>query len=151
MGLLPRKNLGVCLNYCALKGCNSLNDILTKYCLNSSLSSRNTHVCISACVIWQINRQEDEYSFYLHAHVFNNILQRTHVLQKLFFWKNAFTPFCPSLFYTSYIHIAGKISVHLNYFSLMALNQWVVLKQRIELLKTARQSVWERLLNIDDF
>jgi len=66
-------------------------------------------------------------------------------------WKNSFSPLSPSLFYTSYIHTAGKISVHLNYFSLRALNQWVVLKQRVQLLKTAWESAWERLLIIDDF
>lgn len=51
----------------------------------------------------------------------------------------------------SYTHAAGKISVQLNYFSLRALNQWVVLKQRIQLLKTAWESAWERLLIIDSF
>lgn len=50
---------------------------------------------LSMCVYGskQIDRREDEYSCYLHARVFNNILQRTHVLQELFFGKIRSLPF----------------------------------------------------------
>lgn len=152
MGLLLSKNLGVCLNYCALKGCNSLNDILTKYCLKSSLCSRNSLVCTSASVCMEIRRSVDRNLMETCTSPHTCISwysTQPHVLWEVS-WK-IHSPLSASTSYTSYIHTAGKNSVHLNYFSLRALNQWVVLKQRIQLLKTAWESAWERLLIIDSF
>lgn len=111
-----------------------------------------TRMYISMCVYGkkEINRQNFDQELHISTHVYFMILTQTHTCCQRYLEK-FIHPLSASISYTSYIHIAGKISVHLNYFSLRALNQWVVLKQRIQLLKTAWESAQERLLIIDSF
>lgn len=109
-----------------------------------------TCMYISLCVYGneEISRQKFDQELHISTHVYCVFHDAPHSLTCC---ERYLEKFIHPLSTSPTNHTAGKISVHLNYFSLRALNQWVVLKQRIQLLKTARESAQERLLIIDSF